>query len=108
MILEKKLKSVRGLNVPPVAATDDTSARPQPDIAVALVPHHTDVRPIPESEVQNENIENSASDESERTPGTKDDAELDRFYKMLRVGVPLPAVRMKMLSEGVDPDRLQV
>jgi hypothetical protein len=34
--------------------------------------------------------------------------ELVRFYRMLKVGVPLPAVRIKMQSEGFDPDLLKV
>lgn len=38
---------------------------------------------------------------------TADDATLDlgRFARMLKMGVPLPAVQQKMRGEGVDPDR---
>jgi len=36
-----------------------------------------------------------------------EDPVLKRFFKMLQFGVPEPAVRLKMVQEGVDPELLK-
>ncbi|KAH8377848.1 hypothetical protein KR093_007477 [Drosophila rubida] len=36
-----------------------------------------------------------------------DDVRYKKFFKMLHVGVPAPAVKQKMLSECLDPQRLE-
>lgn len=43
---------------------------------------------------------NQASDEKEQDP------RLVKFYKMLKVGVPLEAVKIKMVSEDIDQNLL--
>lgn len=30
----------------------------------------------------------------------------DRFFKMIQVGVPVPAVKLKMIGEGLDPNMI--
>lgn len=37
----------------------------------------------------------------------KDDPRYQKFFKMLRVGVLEPAVRLKMQNEGLDPNILE-
>lgn len=37
---------------------------------------------------------------------SEEDPRLVKFYKMLKVGVPLEAVKIKMMSENVDPSLL--
>lgn len=36
-----------------------------------------------------------------------DDDRYRKFFKMLQFGVPLAAVKLKMTSEGLDPDMLE-
>ncbi|KAK9891695.1 hypothetical protein WA026_015663 [Henosepilachna vigintioctopunctata] len=39
-------------------------------------------------------------------PDASIDASYSKYFKMLQVGVPLPAVKLKMSSEGLDPNIL--
>lgn len=106
LILERKLASVDGLSVAPapVPATTPAPSQTVPDARKISQVNEDVGKDRPEeshAEVEQDDTDNAQSHE-------KDDPELCRFYKMLKVGVPLPAVRMKMVSEGVDPDRLKV
>jgi WASH complex subunit CCDC53 len=38
----------------------------------------------------------------------KDDARFSKYFKMLNMGVPKAAVKMKMGAEGLDPDVLDL
>jgi len=38
----------------------------------------------------------------------KEDASLERFFKMVRMGVPVDAVCQKMLQEGIDPEKIRI
>lgn len=40
-------------------------------------------------------------------PKASEDPRFTRFFKMIKVGVPLPAVKLKMKSEGVDSSVLE-
>lgn len=58
----------------------------------------------------NENpAENVSSAESTPADGVKasDDTRYRKFFKMLQFGVPAPAVKLKMQTEGVDPSILE-
>lgn len=104
LILEKKLASVDGLSAATVPVI--TPAAPQTDPAA-----EKSVEMNKDDELDrpgDQNVDTELDETDGAQPDAKDDPELCRFYKMLKVGVPLPAVRMKMVSEGVDPDRLKV
>ena len=106
IILEKKLASVNGL----VQESESVAASSQPNDSD---PHQEPEPKTNEMTADDEDIKSqneSQSDETEGQTTAKEPAnpEIERFAKMLRVGVPLPAVRMKMISEGVDPDLLKV
>jgi WASH complex subunit CCDC53 len=112
LILEKKLASVNGLSDGlPTTSTIVTPVHQPGSIPSEEVEH--DIRDaVADSRVINSEAD-QVPDEGEEPagadqPDAESDAELQRFYKMLKVGVPLPAVRIKMISEGMDPDRLKV
>lgn len=109
MILEKKLNSIRGLTPAVVAAAEpcDSAAPSVPTPDPSHVPVVSD-QDNSETNTYHEMRDTSVSPAADVTDGdARNDPELERFYKMLRVGVPLPAVRIKMVSEGVDPERLK-
>lgn len=43
----------------------------------------------------------------EARPSAGHDERFDRFFKMIQVGVPIQAVRIKMQAEGLDPGILE-
>ena len=50
-----------------------------------------------------------ASSEAEEAPRPQEvDPVLAKYIKMTQVGVPVAAVKMKMKSEGVDPELLKM
>ncbi|XP_005358264.1 WASH complex subunit 3 isoform X1 [Microtus ochrogaster] len=100
-ILDAKLSSIPGLEdvtvevspasvtaVPSGSHSESPSEQPQQDSA-------QDSRPQ-ESEVPSENVVTVARD-----------PRYARYLKMVQVGVPVMAIRNKMISEGLDPDLLE-
>lgn len=51
---------------------------------------------------------NTDSDEpqAEAPEPIQRDPMYDRFFKMIQVGVPVPAVKLKMIGEGLDPSMI--
>lgn len=104
-LLEAKLASVPGLeNV--TAPTTTTPSTPQSsNDSQASAPVETP--PVPET--------NSAAPEQEATNPTAEetpqmtvsqDPRYARFFKMIQVGVPVPAVKIKVAADGLNPDLL--
>ncbi|XP_037703878.1 WASH complex subunit 3 isoform X2 [Choloepus didactylus] len=99
-ILDAKLSSIPGL--------DDVTFEVSP-ISV------TSVTNGPHSEATSEQSQNSIQDpgpqESEVTAGNiltvAKDPRYARYLKMVQVGVPVMAIKNKMISEGLDPDLLE-
>lgn len=97
-ILDAKLASIPGLDevtleASPLSVTDrshseGTSKQSQQNSTQDLGPQ--------ESEVSSENILTVA-----------EDPRYARYLKMVHVGVPVMAIRNKMISEGLDPDLLE-
>ncbi|XP_015982563.1 WASH complex subunit 3 isoform X4 [Rousettus aegyptiacus] len=99
-ILDAKLSSIPGL--------DDVTFEVSP-VSVTSITNET------HSETTSERSQNSLQDsgpqESEVTAGNiltvAKDPRYARYLKMIQVGVPVMAIRNKMISEGLDPDLLE-
>ncbi|KAM5250094.1 WASH complex subunit 3 isoform 3-T3 [Hipposideros larvatus] len=99
-ILDAKLSSIPGL--------DDVTFEVSP-VSVTSVTNE------PHSETTSEQSQNSLQDsgpqESEVTAENiltvAKDPRYARYLKMVQVGVPVMAIRNKMISEGLDPDLLE-
>ncbi|KAM4038818.1 WASH complex subunit 3 isoform 2-T2 [Anomaloglossus baeobatrachus] len=84
-----------------------------------LINGHLQPQPIPESTIatpQSEVIQqNSINDnalpkeevQAENVPTVAKDPRYARYLKMVQVGVPVMAIRNKMISEGLNPDLLE-
>ena len=63
------------------------------------------------SEQSQNSLQDSGPQESEVTPENiltvAKDPRYARYLKMVQVGVPVMAIRNKMISEGLDPDLLE-
>ncbi|XP_011888088.1 PREDICTED: WASH complex subunit CCDC53 isoform X7 [Cercocebus atys] len=100
-ILDAKLSSIPGLDdvtveVSPLNVTSVTNgAHPE---ATSEQPQQSSTQDsgLQESEVSAENILTVAKD-----------PRYARYLKMVQVGVPVMAIRNKMISEGLDPDLLE-
>uniref|UniRef100_A0A8C6BGI2 WASH complex subunit 3 n=1 Tax=Monodon monoceros TaxID=40151 RepID=A0A8C6BGI2_MONMO len=96
-ILDAKLSSIPGL--------DDVIFEASP-IRVTRITNET--RSETTSEQSQNNLQDSGPRESEVTPENSSTVAKDiryaRYLRMAQVGVPVMAVRNKMISEGLDPD----
>lgn len=124
-ILEMKLNSVPDLDEQPlVGSTTDTVIKSD-DVTSAKVvsasvdePISVNVTPPPPqstaSPVQNQSTAEGESVSVEEpqaepvsSPEPASDPELEKYKKMLRLGIPENAVRQKMMMDGLDPNRLK-
>ncbi|XP_009246434.3 WASH complex subunit 3 isoform X2 [Pongo abelii] len=99
-ILDAKLSSIPGLDdvtveVSPLNVTSVTNGA-HPEAASEQPQNSTHDSGLQESEVSAENILTVAKD-----------PRYARYLKMVQVGVPVMAIRNKMISEGLDPDLLE-
>ncbi|XP_071546970.1 WASH complex subunit 3 [Panulirus ornatus] len=120
-ILEAKLSSVPGLEgvVAPTiesapVATNVTEAVNTETIA-SQIPVSSTIPPssTTEADASNTAPEEEGRDVVDETPAPEptatpisQDPRFVQYFKMLKLGVPEPAVRMKMSSEGLDPSLL--
>ncbi|KAM4881959.1 WASH complex subunit 3 isoform 1-T1 [Thomomys bottae] len=100
-ILDAKLSSIPGL--------DDVTFEVSP-ISVPNVTNESHYETTSEQSQQN-NIQDSGPQESEVSSENiltvAKDPRYARYLKMVQVGVPVMAIRNKMISEGLDPDLLE-
>jgi hypothetical protein len=119
-ILEKKLQSIEGLNFtpgqplpPPAPTAPDQGAPagvplppppppPPPPPGGSPSPAPSPAEPSPESAPEGE----AAPEEAPAAPSIRDDPAYARYFKLKSIGVPLAALRPKMIAEGLDPDVL--
>jgi hypothetical protein len=113
-ILESKLQSINGLNftpgqalpppsapIPPPPSSPGGAAPPPPpppppgSVSDSSPPHDSSPEDIPES-----------PPEASGPPSKRDDPAYAKFFKLKAIGVPLAALRPKMIEEGLDPDAL--
>ncbi|XP_036313158.1 WASH complex subunit 3 isoform X1 [Pipistrellus kuhlii] len=96
-ILDAKLSSIPGL--------DDVTVEVSP-VSVPGVTNETPSEPS-----QQNSLQESGPQESEVTAENiltvAKDPRYARYLKMVQVGVPVMAIRNKMISEGLDPDLLE-
>ncbi|XP_062913716.1 WASH complex subunit 3 [Mobula hypostoma] len=101
-ILEAKLSSIPGLENVTVEATSQSQH-------VSNGPPSDQQQPSP-MEVQ-KNVESSAQvkadSPTENAITVAKDPRYARYLKMVQVGVPVMAIRNKMISEGLNPDLLE-
>ncbi|XP_043743490.1 WASH complex subunit 3-like [Cervus elaphus] len=100
-ILDAKLSSIPGL--------DDVTFEVSP-VNVARITNGTHSEATSEQSQQN-SLQDSGPQESKVTPESiltvAKDPRYARYLKMVQVGVPVVAIRNKMISEGLDPDLLE-
>ncbi|CAH7323034.1 WASH complex subunit 3 isoform X2 [Phodopus roborovskii] len=99
-ILDAKLSSIPGL--------DDVTVEVSP-LSVTTVPNGSHSGST--SEQPQDNTQDSGPQESEVSSENiltvARDPRYARYLKMVQVGVPVMAIRNKMISEGLDPDLLE-
>ncbi|XP_057597454.1 WASH complex subunit 3 isoform X1 [Hippopotamus amphibius kiboko] len=97
-ILDAKLSSIPGLDdvtfeVSPISVTNETHSETTSE------------------QSQQNSLQDSGPQESEVTPENiltvAKDPRYARYLRMVQVGVPVMAIRNKMISEGLDPDLLE-
>ncbi|KAM4747452.1 WASH complex subunit 3 [Rhinophrynus dorsalis] len=109
-ILDAKLSSIPGL--------EDVKAEkqyaPQNTITNGHLPPETDTQTLivsPHSEVTQQNLVNNAQlkeeVKTENITTVAKDPRYARYLKMVQVGVPVMAIRNKMITEGLNPDLLE-
>ncbi|XP_045583575.2 WASH complex subunit 3 [Procambarus clarkii] len=120
-ILEAKLNSVPGLesvvapapDSTPTAATSDSAVTANTDATSSQSAAEPGVPPSIETpaaisaaaDVKDKDEGDEIIPASTATPVSQDPRYV-QYFRMLRMGVPEPAIRMKMSSEGVDPSLL--
>eukprot|EP00123_Amoebidium_parasiticum_P003072 comp143727_c0_seq1/m.49262 comp143727_c0_seq1/g.49262 ORF comp143727_c0_seq1/g.49262 comp143727_c0_seq1/m.49262 type:complete len:204 (-) comp143727_c0_seq1:300-911(-) len=112
-LLETKLDSIPGIaEVTATGPTQETNtqAQKQADQQVPLPPPISSVTAT-ETTLSGGQIKGTEADEgstqdlaSASTMTVSQDARFTKYFKMLRVGVPVQQIKMKMQSDGVDPD----
>ncbi|XP_056430563.1 WASH complex subunit 3 [Hyla sarda] len=108
-ILDAKLSSIPGLEdvkVETHLSNNITNGHSQPQ----PVPEATPAAPQPELTQQNsinDNISTKEEVQAENIPTVAKDPRYARYLKMVQVGVPVMAIRNKMISEGLNPDLLE-
>ncbi|CAM6102018.1 unnamed protein product [Calypogeia fissa] len=108
-LLEAKLRSVDGLE----GTVEHTAQPPELDIGLppgtpeSSEPHHSTRSSMTEAELSRASSVLPALDEPELLKA-RDDPKYTRFFRMLQVGVPLPAVKIQMSLEGLDGSVLDV
>ncbi|XP_027248362.1 WASH complex subunit 3 isoform X1 [Cricetulus griseus] len=100
-ILDAKLSSIPGL--------EDVTVEVSP-LSVTAVPNESHSESTAE-QPQQDNTQDSGPQESEASSENvltvAKDPRYARYLKMVQVGVPVMAIRNKMISEGLDPDLLE-
>ncbi|XP_077628397.1 WASH complex subunit 3 isoform X3 [Crocuta crocuta] len=100
-ILDAKLSSIPGL--------DDVTFEVSP-VNTTGITNESHSETTSEKSQQN-SLQDSGPQESEVTPENiltvAKDPRYARYLKMVQVGVPVMAIRNKMISEGLDPDLLE-
>ncbi|GAV07618.1 hypothetical protein RvY_17434 [Ramazzottius varieornatus] len=90
--------------LPPGSGATPMAHQPQPALSSAPTPASRDVPP------KGEPATSAADDAAKSTTPTmltvQHDPVYSKYFRMLNVGVPLQAVKLKMKSEGLNPDLL--
>eukprot|EP00795_Rhopilema_esculentum_P005434 gene5434-609_t len=96
-LLETKLSSIPGLE-------DVTVNTPEPSQPPTVNQQVPSVAPQLNQSQPPESTEQATTKEAKTVA---DDPRYGKYFKMLKVGVPVAAIRGKVLAEGLDPDLLE-
>lgn len=106
-----QLASIPGLEIDQVTEYQpvvQTAASAQPSETVSS---QNEVKPVQAADLQPPEDSNAAvtttSPEVMADDNTEPDPNYTKFFKMVQFGVPPPAVKLKMQSEGLNPDFLE-
>lgn len=89
-------------NLPEIQNLQKTEPPKTTDIPLPVDSKHNEEVKIPEPPaVEQKTVETNAN-----MTKISESALYRKYFKMLRVGIPLPAVKIKMNSEGLDPNLL--
>ncbi|XP_063222527.1 WASH complex subunit 3 isoform X2 [Bacillus rossius redtenbacheri] len=99
-ILEAKLSSIEGLDGVTVPVADEKIEVISPDASASVQEASPPTEQLPAEDAQS-----PPSDESRR-PKASQDSRYSRFFRLVRVGASLQAVKRTMQEEGLDPSIL--
>lgn len=101
LILESQLSSIEGLNsvVLETAVENDLSIIENPELNNGTILNDTIVQ-------QPQNCVTSEIEVKSEEVKVKVDSVYQKYFKMVQFGVPVPAVKLKMTNEGLDPNIL--
>ncbi|RWS31111.1 WASH complex subunit CCDC53-like protein [Leptotrombidium deliense] len=115
VILETKLNSVSGLaaaSTPEKLQTETQLVSSHSEPTIENPP--TKVEENERNDLKRENNEEVSTEVTVNDEEVRDETDeannelLSKYYKMMRIGVPLGAVQQKMIAEGLDPTLLKV
>ncbi|XP_028601884.2 WASH complex subunit 3 isoform X1 [Podarcis muralis] len=108
-ILDAKLSSIPGLEDIKfeVSSTSVNSVTNGPVPQVSVDPPSTNVSPQLEQSTGHEMAQQKTEGATENIITVAKDPRYARYLKMVQVGVPVMAIRNKMISEGLNPDLLE-
>ncbi|XP_053261920.1 WASH complex subunit 3 isoform X1 [Podarcis raffonei] len=108
-ILDAKLSSIPGLEDVKfeVSSTSVNSVTNGPVPQVSIDPQSTNVSPQLEQSTGHEMGQQKTEGATENIITVAKDPRYARYLKMVQVGVPVMAIRNKMISEGLNPDLLE-
>ncbi|KAL3266213.1 hypothetical protein HHI36_010395 [Cryptolaemus montrouzieri] len=90
-ILESQLSSI--------ALDENITESTDKNLPTEIMENQSEIPEIKESASNEEIPQNEA-------PKPNEDPRYSKYFKMVQVGVPIPAVKLKMQSEGLDPNIL--
>lgn len=102
-LLEIKLNST-GISFDNFSSETNKISIPPP-VTENPSPNTADIPPEEPKEEQSDSMEPSAEEKPD--PTLEDDTELQKYVRMINMGVPLLALIPKLKSDGIDPDRLK-
>ncbi|XP_044297126.1 WASH complex subunit 3 [Varanus komodoensis] len=108
-ILDAKLSSIPGLEDVKfeVSGTSNNSVMNGSVSQASIDPQSTNVSPHSEQGSVHEVGQHKAEGTPENVTTVAKDPRYARYLKMVHVGVPVMAIRNKMISEGLNPDLLE-
>ncbi|KAG5883407.1 hypothetical protein JTB14_031296 [Gonioctena quinquepunctata] len=104
LILESQLSSISGLDNSKDKVDENSNSSPSknpPELDLPEVTEKKEETPLDNSTIVSEPL---ASEQA--GVKAKDDPRFRKFFKMVQYRVPIPAVKLKMQNEGVDPSIL--
>ncbi|XP_066490097.1 WASH complex subunit 3 [Tiliqua scincoides] len=106
-ILDAKLSSIPGLEDVKCEVTSTNSVRNGPVLQASTEPSSTNASPQSEQVSIQETGQQKTEEATENVGTVAKDPRYARYLKMVQVGVPVMAIRNKMISEGLNPDLLE-